>query len=129
MKDKQLQEQIGKDIVDCALVVHTELGPGLLESAYEACLAHELELRGYKVERQKPQPIEYKGLRIENGYRLDLCINECVIIELKAVEELHPIHKAQLLTYLKLSKTSLGYLINFNTTLIKQGLQRIVHNH
>ncbi len=126
---KQLQEQIGKDIVECSLIVHSELGPGLLESAYEACLAHELELRGYKVERQKPQPIEYKGLHIENGYRLDLFINECVIVELKAVEELHPIHKAQLLTYLKLSKTSLGYLINFNTTLIKQGLQRIVHNH
>lgn len=123
------QEKIGKDVVDCSILVHSALGPGLLESAYESCLAFELEERGYHVERQKPQPVHYKGLNIENGYRLDLLINHSVIVELKAVDQILPIHKAQLLTYLKLSNVSLGYLINFHTPLLKEGLHRMVNNH
>jgi GxxExxY protein len=123
------QEQTGKDIVDCAIAVHTSLGPGLLESAYEACLAYELEQRGHFVERQKTQPITYKNLEIENGYRLDLLVNNSVVVELKAAESLLPIHKAQIITYLKLSQISLGFLINFNSTLLKDGLHRIVNNH
>ena len=123
------QEQIGKDVVDCAIAVHTTLGPGLLESAYEACLAYELQLRNYQIERQKSLPVFYKNLEIENGYRLDLLINNCVIVELKAIDAILPIHRAQLITYLKLSNISLGFLINFNTPLLKDGLQRIVNQH
>ncbi len=118
---------IAAEIVDSALKVHRELGPGLLESAYEACLEHELQKRGFHVERQKPQPIHYDGIIIDVGYRLDLLVNELVIIELKAVAELAPIHQAQLTTYLKLSKKSLGLLINFNVPLIKNGIRRIAN--
>jgi GxxExxY protein len=123
------QEQIGKDVVDCAIAVHTTLGPGLLESAYEACLAYELQQSYYQIERQKSLPVFYKNLEIENGYRLDLLINNCVIVELKAIDAILPIHRAQLITYLKLSNISLGFLINFNTPLLKDGLQRIVNQH
>jgi GxxExxY protein len=120
---------IAKDVVDAAFKIHTTLGPGLLESAYEACLAHELTKRGYQVERQKPQPIIYDGLQIEVGYRLDILVNGEVILELKAVEQLLPIHHAQLMTYLKLSGKTLGLLINFNVPVIKAGIKRVVMNH
>jgi GxxExxY protein len=122
-------DEIAKDVVDAAYKIHRKLGPGLLESAYEACLAHELTLRGYQVERQKPQPIVYEGLEIEVGYRLDILVNGELIIELKAVEQVLPIHHAQLMTYLKLSGKTLGLLINFNVPLIKNGIKRVAMNH
>ena len=120
-------DRIAKELVDAAFKVHSSLGPGLLESAYEACIAHELTKRGYRVERQKPQPVIYEGLEIEVGYRLDLLVEDVIIIELKAVEQLAPIHQAQLLTYLKLSNKQLGFLINFNVPLIKNGIRRIAN--
>ncbi len=122
-------DQIASEIVDSAFKIHSKLGPGLLESAYEVCLAHELTERGFVVERQKPQPVFYDGIEIETGYRLDLLVGDSVIIELKAVEQLAPIHQAQLMTYLKLSDKSLGFLINFNVPLIKQGIRRIANHH
>ena len=121
-------DQIAKQIVDAAYRVHSKMGPGLLESAYEACMAHELTKRGFKVERQKPQPVLYDDLEIEVGYRLDILVDDKVIIELKAVEQLAPIHQAQLMTYLRLSGKTLGFLINFNVPLIKQGIRRIANN-
>ena len=123
------KEKIGRDIVDSSFKIHTTLGPGLLESAYEACLAYELENRGYTIERQKPQSIQYESLTIETAYRLDIVVNESVIVELKSVEEILQVHKAQLLTYLRFSKITLGYLINFYTPLIKNGITRMVLNH
>ena len=121
-------DRIAKEVVDAAFKVHSSLGPGLLESAYETCLAHELTKRGYRVERQKAQPVIYDGLEIEVGYRLDLLVEDLIIIELKAVEQLAPIHQAQLLTYLKLSSKQLGFLMNFNVPMIKDGIRRIA-NH
>lgn len=121
-------EKLTSEIIGSAIEVHRELGPGLLESTYERCLVYELTLRGIKAERQKAQPIHYKGLELEEGYRIDVLVQNKVILELKAVEALNSVHRAQLLTYLKLSNCSLGYLINFNVTLLKDGLQRIVHN-
>ena len=118
-----------KDVVDAAYKLHTKLGPGLLESAYEACLAYELTKRGYQVERQKPQPVIYDGLEIEVGYRLDVLVHGEVIVELKSVEQVLPIHHAQLMTYLKLSGKTLGLLINFNVPVIKQGIRRVAMNH
>ena len=123
------KEKIGRDIVDSSFKIHTTLGPRLLESAYEACLAYELENRGYTIERQKPQSIQYESLTIETAYRLDIVVNDSVIIELKSVEEILQVHKAQLLTYLRFSKITLGYLINFYTPLIKNGITRMVLNH
>lgn len=122
-------EEIGKEIVDSAFQVHSNLGPGLLESSYQACLSYELESRGLSVESEVELPLVYKGKEIKVGYRLDLLVEQQIIIELKAVDLLRPIHQAQLLTYLKLTRCSLGYLINFNVSLIKDGLRRIVHNH
>ena len=122
-------DKIASEIVDSAFKIHTKLGPGLLESAYEVCMAHELTKRGFSVERQKPQPVYYDEIEIETGYRLDLLVADSVIIELKAVEQLAPIHQAQLMTYLKLSGKSLGFLINFNVPLIKQGIRRIANHH
>lgn len=107
-------ESIGAAILDAAITVHRELGPGLLESTYEVCLVHELSNRGLSVERQKSLPVMYRGAQIDAGYRLDLLVEGCVVPELKAVDELSKIHYAQLLTYLKLSGHRLGFLINFN---------------
>ena len=120
-------DTIAARIVDAALKVHRELGPGLLESTYEICLGHELTKRGYSVEQQKVQPVHYDGIVIDAGYRIDLLVNDLVVIELKAVAELAPIHHAQLMTYLKLSRKSLGFLINFNVPLIKNGIRRIAN--
>ena len=122
-------EEITTEIVDSCYQIHKSLGPGLLESAYEACLEYVLKKRGLDVERQVPQPVIYEEIAIDAGYRIDLLVNDIVIIELKAVDQLIPIHTAQLLTYLKLSGKSLGFLVNFNTPLIKQGIKRIVLNH
>ena len=106
--------------------VHRHLGPGLLESAYEECLCHELHLRGLSFERQVDLPVEYKGLKLDCGYKIDLLVQDEVILELKAVEKLMPIHQAQLLTYLKLAHKSVGLLINFNVALLTQGIIRRV---
>lgn len=106
--------------------MHTTLGPGLLESVYEICLLHELQKRGLKVERQVLLPVVYDGLRLDSGLRLDLVVENRVVVELKAVDMLFPVHKAQVLTYLKLSGHRLGLLINFNSVLIKDGIQRLV---
>jgi GxxExxY protein len=122
-------DEIAADVVDAAFKVHQELGPGLLESAYEACLAHELTKRGLTVEKQKAQPVFYDGITIDVGYRMDLLVNDCVVIELKAVEQIIPIHQAQLMTYLKLSNKPLGFLINFNTTYFKSSIKRIANNY
>ena len=113
-------------IVDSAFRVHSALGPGLLESVYELCLAHDLTKRGFEVQRQADLPVIFDGLRLEGGFRLDLVVNDLVIVELKAVDTILPVHKAQLLTYLKLSGFRLGLLINFNVPLIKQGIVRLI---
>ncbi|MDR1191314.1 MAG: GxxExxY protein [Verrucomicrobiales bacterium] len=113
-------------IVDAAFRVHSTLGAGLLESIYEQCLVIELTKRGIKVARQVPLPISYDGHQITADFRLDLLVEDQIIVEIKSVETLLPVHKAQLLTYLKLSKLNLGFLINFNVPLIKQGINRII---
>ena len=114
-------------IIGAAIEVHKTLGPGLLESAYEQCLCHELKLRGLPFERQKELPVIYKGIRLDCGYRLDIVVEETIILELKSCEKIEPIHKAQLLTYLKLSGISLGLILNFNTILMRDGIVRIVN--
>ncbi|MFA6545713.1 MAG: GxxExxY protein [Limisphaerales bacterium] len=120
-------ERLATVAVDSAFAVHSELGPGLLESAYEACFAHELELRGIKYQRQLPVPLHYKGKLIEAGFRADVLMEQRLLIELKAVEQVIPVHKAQVITYLKILKFPLGLLINFNEVLIKHGIQRILN--
>ncbi len=115
-------------VIGAAIAVHRELGPGLLESAYEACLMYELQQRGLRVEQQVYQPVIYKGLKLDCGYRLDLVVEDQVIVELKAVSAILPIHEAQLLTYLKLRKLRLGLLINFNVPLLKNGIKRLLNN-
>ena len=130
---QRAQRQTGSDglnlitdqIIGAAIDVHRELGPGLLESAYEVALSFELARLGLRFERQKDLPIRYKGLHIEAGFRIDLLVAEQVIVELKAVENLLPIHEAQVLTYMKLAGCHLGLLINFNVPLLKQGLKRL----
>ena len=114
--------------IGLAMKVHTALGPGLLESTYEACLEYELKKAGLKVEKQKALPLVYEEVHLECGYRIDLFVENQLIIEIKAVESLHPIHSTQLLTYLKLSKCKLGLLINFNVTHLKDGIKRVVNN-
>jgi GxxExxY protein len=122
-------EEIASRTLDCAFRVHSQLGPGLLESAYEACLWYELTKIGIRALRQVPQPILYDSLELDEGYRLDLLVEESIVIEIKAVEKLIPVHHLQLKTYLKLSGKTLGFLINFNVPLLKDGLHRIVLNH
>jgi GxxExxY protein len=122
------ENQIVDGIVDAAFNVHRHFGPGLLESAYEACLAHELQSLGFKVEKQVALPLIYRDVKLDAGYRLDLWVERTVIIEVKAVEELHPIHMAQMLTYLKLTGNRLGLIINFHSALLKNGMRRVVNN-
>ena len=119
-------DKITETIIGGAIAVHRALGPGLLESAYEACLGYELVDRGLSVERQKALPVKYRGVNLDCGYRIDLLVEGIIIIELKAVEKIDPIHKAQLLSYLKLSGCELGLLINFNVRMLKSGIHRIV---
>lgn len=120
--------EITEIIIGSAIAVHKSLGPGLLESAYEACLAFELADRGLSVERQKALPVVYRDVKLDCGYRLDLLVEERVIIELKAIDRLLPIHSAQLLSYLKLSECKVGLLINFNVKILKNGLRRIIND-
>jgi GxxExxY protein len=129
MESFEIPEGINKvsgEVVDAAMEVHSALGPGLLESVYEACLSHELQQRGLKVERQLPVPVLYKDVQLEIGFRVDLLVEKCVIVELKAVESILPIHEAQVLTYLKLMGQRVGLLLNFNVVSMKKGLKRIV---
>ena len=126
-KDTKTEEEaLAASVVDAAVKVHRALGPGLLESVYEQCLAFELSRRGIPVERQKSIPVMYEGLRIEAGYRVDLLVAGKIIVELKAVERLDPIHEAQLLSYLRLANRRIGFLINFNVRLLKEGIHRRV---
>ncbi len=118
--------EITRTIIGAAMKVHSTLGPGLLESAYEACLLFELHDAGLKAESQVPLPVIYKGVRIDLGYRLDLVVEDSVIVELKSVEAIEPVHKAQLLSYLKLSARHVGLIINFNVVHLKDGIQRLV---
>ena len=121
------ENQISRIVFDKALTVHKALGPGLLESAYEECLVHELRKENLTVERQKPLPLIYNDVNLSTGYRIDIIIESKVILEIKAVESIIDIHKAQLLTYLRLSNCKLGMLINFNVMLIKDGIRRVVN--
>jgi GxxExxY protein len=119
---------IARQIVDSAFAVHRALGPGLLESVYEQCLVYELETRHLPAQRQVTLPVFYRNLRIDAGFRMDMVIGGLVIVEIKATERILPIHEAQLLTYLKLSGHRLGLLINFNVTLIKHGIRRLINS-
>lgn len=113
-------------ILNCSYRVHTNLGPGLLESAYEECLFYELKLLGINVQKQKPLPLIYKDVRLDTGYRVDLLVENKVVVEIKSVECLHDVHMAQVLTYLKLSKCKIGLLINFNVKSLKDGIKRLI---
>jgi len=119
-------DELSNRVIGCAIEVHRELGPGLLESTYEQCLSHELKLNGIRFKRQHPQPVEYKGVRLDCGYRVDLLIEDKLIIELKSVEQIKGIHEAQLLTYMKLAGVKIGLLMNFNVTKLKSGIKRFV---
>jgi len=121
------ENQIAKEVVDAAVKVHTKLGPGLLESVYEAVLARELERRGLSVERQVPIPIEYEGVRFDEGFRADIIVEGKVILELKSLEQLAKVHHKQLFTYLKLADKRLGLLLNFGADLMKEGIKRIAN--
>jgi GxxExxY protein len=126
-KSREELELVAKQIVDSILTVHRELGPGLLESTYQACLACELESRGIEVRCEVKLPVCYRGLQIEAGYRIDMLVASCIIVENKSVQALAPIHEAQLLTYLKLSGHKLGFVVNWNVPLIKDGIKRMVN--
>lgn len=117
---------ISYEIIGAAYQVHSQLGPGLLESTYEVCLEYELIKRGFKVERQKPLPVIYDEIKLDAGYRIDLLVEDSIIVELKSVAAIEPIHKAQIMTYLKLSEMNLGLLLNFNVTDMKKGINRFV---
>ncbi len=119
--------QLTSEIIAAAIEVHKTLGPGLLEPAYEECISHELDLRGIKHKRQQDLPVEYKGRKLNCGYRLDLIVEDQVIVELKTVESLQPIHEAQLLTYLKLMGVRVGLLINFNVPILRDRIKRIAN--
>jgi len=125
-KTKRSANAVSRLVLDAAMKVHTALGPGLLESTYEACLAQELKSAGLGVQTQVPLPVVYDGLKLEIGYRIDLLIDDIVVVEVKSVEALAPIHQAQVLTYLRLSGRSLGLLINFNVVHLKDGIKRFV---
>ena len=121
------EQELSGDVIGAAIEVHRVLGPGLLESAYELALERELRLRDMQVERQKPIPLEYKGTALGDGFRIDLLVDDELIVEVKAVDGLLPIHEAQLLTYLRLTAIRLGLLINFNEKTLKEGVKRVVN--
>lgn len=126
--ESQNINQITEKIIGCAIEVHRTLGPGLLESAYEECLCYELKLTNVSYERQVALPVIYKGVKLDCGYRMDLVVEDLVIVEIKAIEKLLPIHEAQLLSYLKLRDKRVGLLLNFHVSVLKNGLKRIVNN-
>ena len=121
-------ESLTGEIIGAAIEVHSQLGPGLLESAYEECLAWELMQKGLKVKRQVCIPVRYKELRIEDGYRIDMLINDAVILELKCIDAFQPIHMAQVLTYLKMTGLKLGLLLNFKVDVMRKGIKRVANN-
>jgi len=122
------ENEITEKVIGLAIQVHKALGPGLLESAYEACLAYELNQSGLSIERQKALPLRYKNVRLDCGYRLDILVNKLVVLEIKAVDAILPIHIAQLLAYLKMTNLQVGLLINFNAYALKNGIRRVVNN-
>ncbi|MGD1102682.1 MAG: GxxExxY protein [Terriglobia bacterium] len=121
--------QLTERVIGACIEIHKTLGPGLLESAYEECLCHELRLAGLGFERQRPLPVAYKGVQLDCGYRLDVVVENKLVVELKSVDMLAPIHEAQLLTYLKLSGLTVGLLINFNVPVLRRGIKRIVNHY
>lgn len=121
------EDELSREIIGAAIEVHRHLGPGLLESSYEECLCHELFLRGLRFERQTPLTVKYKSVELDCAYRLDIVVEQGVVLELKSVERILPIHEAQLLTYLRLMQCKLGMLLNFNVPLMKQGIRRVVN--
>lgn len=120
-------EELTREVIGCAINVHKTLEPGLLESAYEECLSYELHMSGLKIRRQVPVPIIYKEIKLEYGYRIDILVEETLILELKSIEALAPIHEAQILTYMKFANKKIGLLINFNSLLLKDGIKRYVY--
>jgi GxxExxY protein len=127
MNNRQLLNNITENIIGAAIQVHKSLGPGLLESAYEACLAFEVKKRGLRVETEKALPLIYEDVKLDCGYRIDLMVEGAVVVEVKSVDAIAPIHEAQLITYLKLSGCTLGLLINFNVRVLKDGIRRFVN--
>lgn len=123
--DMQINE-ITQRIIGCAIEVHKNLGPGLLESAYEECLAYDLSMTGLSIKRQQPVPVIYKDVKLECGYRIDILVENYVVVELKALDGINPVHKAQILTYMKFAEKKYGLLINFNVTLLKNGIRRFI---
>ncbi len=123
-REKKRENELAGSVIGAAIEVHRELGPGLLETAYESCLAHEMVLRGITFERQKPVPVSYKTTSLDCGFRVDLLVENLVVVELKTVEKLHPVHSAQILTYLRLTRCKLGLLLNFNVNLVRDGIKR-----
>ncbi|MBW2569917.1 MAG: GxxExxY protein [Deltaproteobacteria bacterium] len=119
-------DELSNKVIGCALEVHRNLGPGLLESTYEQCLAYEMKAAGMAFKLQYPLPVQYKSIKLDCGYRIDLLVNEAIIVELKSVDKILPIHQAQLLTYMKLAGISIGLLINFNVKYLKDGIKRMV---
>ena len=119
--------EISKKTIGCAIEVHKELGPGLLESTYQECMIYELRKAGFKVRREVPMPVVYKEVKLEHGYRMDILVEEKLVLELKTVEFLNEVHFAQLLTYLKLGNYPLGLLLNFNVKMMKEGIKRIIN--
>ena len=118
--------KITEIVIGCAIEVHRQLGPGLLESAYEECLCYELQQAGLRFERQKPVPVVYKEIRLDCGYRIDILVENCVVVELKTVELYNPVHEAQVLTYMKFADKKVGLMINFYVTILKNGIRRYV---
>lgn len=116
--------EITKKIIGCAIEVHRDLGPGLLESAYEECLAHEMVKNGLMIKRQQPTPVIYKDIKLDCGYRIDILVENLVVVELKVVDAINPVHEAQILTYMKFANKPMGLLINFNVGLLKEGIRR-----
>ena len=123
-----MENELSEIIIGCAIEVHRQLGPGLLESAYQECLAYELREKGLSVRKEVPRPIVYKEVKLDHGYRIDILVNDLVVVEIKSVEALSPVHEAQLLTYLKLGEYKLGLILNFHTVLLKDGIKRMVNN-
>ncbi len=126
---KDEYERLGKTILDCAFEVHKELGPGLLESIYEECLCEELRNKGVTVQSQVYLPLKYKGRKLDKYFRIDLLVENVIIVEIKSVHDIYPIDEAQLVSYMRLSDIKLGYLFNFNTVLLKDGIKRKVNNY
>ena len=120
-------DDISKSVLGAAMAVHSALGPGLFEETYKVCLKYELEQAGMKVLSELPLPVQYRGVKLELGYRIDLLVQDSLIVELKSVQQLQPVHKAQLLTYLKLANKPIGLLLNFNTALLKDGIKRVIN--